>query len=50
MHNPVVILGAARTPIGSFLGELKETPAPSLGAWAIEAAVAHAGVRVSDID
>lgn len=50
MHDPVVILSAARTPIGAFLGEMKGMTAPSLGATAIEAAVAQAGVPAEDID
>ncbi|RTL83004.1 MAG: acetyl-CoA C-acyltransferase [Hyphomicrobiales bacterium] len=50
MHDPVVIVGAARTPIGAFQGAMKEIPAPSLGAWAIEAAVAQSGVPVAQID
>ncbi len=46
----VAIVGAARTPIGAFLGELKDIAAPQLGARAIEAAVARAGLAPSDID
>ena len=40
----VVIVGAARTPIGSFLGSLAAIPAPRLGAVAIRAALERAGV------
>jgi acetyl-CoA C-acetyltransferase len=40
----VVIVGAARTPIGSFLGSLAAVPAPRLGAVAIRAALERAGV------
>jgi acetyl-CoA C-acetyltransferase len=40
----VVILGAARTPIGAFLGGLAEIPAPRLGGVAIKAALERAGV------
>jgi acetyl-CoA C-acetyltransferase len=47
---PVAIVGAARTPIGAFLGELKDIPAPQLGAHAIEAAVTRAGLAPSDMD
>jgi acetyl-CoA C-acetyltransferase len=47
---PVAIVGAARTPIGGFLGELKDIPAPQLGASAIEAAVSRAGLAPNDID
>ena len=33
--DPIVIVGAARTPMGGFLGDLKDAPAPALGARAI---------------
>ena len=46
----VVILSAARTPIGSFLGKLAAVPAPQLGAAAIRAAVARAGIDADSID
>src|SRR3954454_14366937 len=45
----VVIVGAARTPIGSFLGALASIPAPRLGATAIKAARERAGVAASDV-
>jgi acetyl-CoA C-acetyltransferase len=44
MTQAVYIVGAARTPIGSFLGTLAEVPAPQLGAVAIKAALAQARV------
>ena len=40
----VVIVGAARTPIGSFLGALASVPASKLGATAIKAALERANV------
>jgi acetyl-CoA C-acetyltransferase len=40
----VVIVGLARTPLGSFQGSLSSVPAPKLGAVAIEAALKRAGV------
>jgi acetyl-CoA C-acetyltransferase len=43
-RDTVAIVGYARTPIGGFLGELKDVPAPMLGAAAIRAAVARAGL------
>src|SRR5512134_1095339 len=46
----VVIVGAARTPIGSFLGSLAAVPAPRLGAVAIRAALQRAGVEPSAVD
>jgi acetyl-CoA C-acetyltransferase len=45
----VVIVGAARTPIGSFLGSLASVPAPKLGATAIKAALERAGVAAADV-
>jgi acetyl-CoA C-acetyltransferase len=41
-----VIVGAARTPVGSFLGALSSVPAPKLGAIAIKAAVERAGGKL----
>ncbi|MBL6976013.1 MAG: acetyl-CoA C-acetyltransferase [Deltaproteobacteria bacterium] len=46
----VVIVGAARTAIGSFGGALSSVPAPKLGAVAIKEAVARAGVAPEKID
>src|SRR5512140_2512825 len=46
----VVIVGAARTPIGSFLGSLAAVPAPRLGAAAIRAALARAGLEPGEVD
>jgi len=45
MSDPVVIVSARRTPIGSFQGQFSHVSAPQLGAAAIEAAVADAGVQ-----
>ncbi|UKM63677.1 acetyl-CoA C-acyltransferase [Flavobacteriaceae bacterium GSB9] len=39
MDNEVVIVSAARTPIGSFMGALSTIPAPNLGAIAIKGAL-----------
>ena len=39
MIREVVIVSAARTPIGSFLGALSTIPAPKLGAIAIKGAL-----------
>jgi acetyl-CoA C-acetyltransferase len=41
----VVIVGMARTPIGSFMGSLSSLTAPKLGATAIQAALQRAGVK-----
>ncbi|MBM3566556.1 MAG: acetyl-CoA C-acyltransferase [Alphaproteobacteria bacterium] len=48
--DPVVIVGAARTPMGGFQGDLKDIAAPRLGAAAIEAAVERAGVKPDDVE
>jgi acetyl-CoA C-acetyltransferase len=45
----IVILGAARTPIGSFMGTLSALPAPRLGAVAIKCALEQAGVSADQI-
>jgi len=41
----VVIVGAKRTPIGDFLGKLKDVSAVDLGVVAVNAALAQAGVK-----
>ena len=46
----VVIVGAARTPIGSFAGALSSVSAPKLGATAIKGAIERAGVAVDQVD
>jgi acetyl-CoA C-acetyltransferase len=46
----VVIVGAARTPIGGFLGSLAAVTAPRLGATAIKAALSRSGVAPADVD
>jgi acetyl-CoA C-acetyltransferase len=46
----VVILSAARTPIGSFQGGLAELSAPRLGAHALSAAIERAGLAPSDVE
>lgn len=48
--DPIVIVSAARTPIGSFHGALKARSATELGAHAIRAAVERAGAAPEDID
>ena len=47
--DPVVIVSAARTPMGGFQGELKSFAAPELGAAAIRAAVERARLRPEDV-
>jgi len=48
-HDPVVIVSAARTPMGGFQGDLKGFAAPELGAAAIRAAVERGKVQPTDI-
>ena len=46
----VVIVGAARTPIGAFQGALSSLSAPQLGATAIKAALERAGVKPETVE
>jgi acetyl-CoA C-acetyltransferase len=46
----IVITGAKRTPVGSFLGAFATTPAHELGRIAIEAALIQAGVAPDQVD
>lgn len=50
MSDPIVIVGAARTPMGAMLGSLAQVPAPELGATAIKAAVKRAAIQPDIID
>src|SRR5258708_20344092 len=47
--DPVVIVSAARTPMGAFQGDLKSFAAPELGAAAIRAAVERAKIRPEEV-
>src|SRR6478609_5219327 len=47
--DPIVIVSAARTPMGAFQGELKGFAAPELGAAAIRAAVERAGIGADEV-
>jgi acetyl-CoA C-acetyltransferase len=50
MHtDPIVIVSAARTPMGGLQGELKGFAAPELGAAAIRAAVERAKISPDDV-
>ena len=46
----IVIVGAARTPVGSFGGAFGSMPAHELGKVAIKAALERAGVSPDDVD
>ncbi len=50
MSIDVVIVSAARTPVGSFLGALSSLPASALGEVAIRAALERAGVSPEEVD
>ena len=50
MNNKVVIVGAKRTPIGSFQGQFSTVSADELGAAAIRGAIEQAGLQPEDID
>ncbi|MCC7039429.1 MAG: acetyl-CoA C-acetyltransferase [Burkholderiales bacterium] len=49
-NDPVVIVGAARTPMGGFQGDFAALTASDLGAVAVRAAVARAGLRPEDVE
>ncbi len=49
-NRTAVLVGAARTPIGRFMGSLAPVSAPHLGAVAIEAALERSGIERADID
>ena len=48
--NEAVIISAARTPVGKFLGSLKGFSAPQLGAIVVRESVKRAGVKPEDVD
>ncbi len=50
MNDPIVIVSAARTPMGAFQGELKQFAAAELGAAAIRAAVERAQIKPEQVD
>ncbi|MGA8005163.1 MAG: acetyl-CoA C-acetyltransferase [Burkholderiales bacterium] len=49
-NDPIVIVSAARTPMGGFQGELKSFAAPELGAAAIRAAVERAKLKPEQVE
>src|ERR1700743_1554472 len=48
--SDIVIVSAARTPVGSFNGALSSVPAHELGRIAILAAIERAGIAAADVD
>lgn len=49
-QEEIVIVGAARTPVGAYLGDLKTVPVEVLGEIALKEAVKRSNLDVSDID
>ena len=49
-EDPIVIVGMARTAMGGLLGELSALSANELGALAVKAALAEAGIAGDDVD
>ena len=49
VHQAVYIVGAARTPIGSFRSQLASLSAPALGSEAIKAALTRANVPAAAV-
>ncbi|HVF65014.1 MAG TPA: acetyl-CoA C-acetyltransferase [Casimicrobiaceae bacterium] len=50
LNDPIVIVGAARTPMGALQGDFASLSASDLGAVAIRAAVERSGVDPSDVE
>ena len=50
LNDPIVIVGAARTPMGALQGDFASLSASDLGAVAIKAAVERAGISPADVD
>ncbi len=50
MSTDIVIVSAARTPVGAFNGAFANTPAHELGAEVLKAAMARAGVAPGEVD
>src|SRR5512144_3257771 len=48
--DPIVIVGAARTPMGDFQGAFTGVPATELGSAAIRAAVERAGIKPHEVE
>ena len=50
MENDVAVVGARRTPVGSFLGSLSSVSAPALASAAVRAALTDSGIPASEVD
>ncbi|HTH16332.1 MAG TPA: acetyl-CoA C-acyltransferase [Magnetospirillum sp.] len=49
-HDPIVIVGAARTAMGGLQGDFKDVAAPKLGSAAIKAAVERSGISPEQVE
>ena len=49
-NDPIVVVGAARTPVGAFQGRLKNISATELGSTAINAVIERAGIAPDRVD
>ncbi|MEE2692238.1 MAG: acetyl-CoA C-acyltransferase [Pseudomonadota bacterium] len=49
-HDPVVVAGMARTPIGNFQGAFAGVPSTVLGSTAIKAALERGGVKADEVE
>ncbi|MEO8738560.1 MAG: acetyl-CoA C-acyltransferase [Casimicrobiaceae bacterium] len=49
-NDPIVIAGAARTPIGALLGDFATLSASDLGAVAIKAAIERSGIKADEVE
>jgi acetyl-CoA C-acetyltransferase len=49
-HDPIVIVGAARTPMGGFQGDFNNVTAAELGASSIAGAIGDAGIGTADVE
>jgi acetyl-CoA C-acetyltransferase len=49
LNDPIVIVGAARTPMGAFQGDFAPLAASDLGAVTVKAAVERAGIKPEDV-
>jgi acetyl-CoA C-acetyltransferase len=50
MNDPIVIVSAARTPMGGFQGDFASLTCAQLGAVAIKTAVARAGIKPEQVE
>ena len=50
IEDPIVIVGASRTPLGGFGGDLSPLSAPELGAVAISDAITKSGIKITDVN